>query len=74
MNEIDKQTNGPFLIELCFDVRTLPVIAKKPVVEPIVDEIEEIAPPRIVTTLVTQQRFHHMRYQMLLFLDCHIYC
>ena len=53
MNEIYKQTNGPFLIKLCFDVRTLPVIAKKPVVEPLVDEIEEIAPPRIVTTLVS---------------------
>ena len=53
MNEIDKQTNGPFLIKLCFDVKTLPVIAKKPVVEPIVDDIEEIALPRIVTTLVT---------------------
>ena len=53
MNEIDNQTNGPFLIKLYFDVRTLPVIAKKPVVEPIVDETEEIAPPRIITTLVS---------------------
>ena len=29
-NEVDKSSNGPFLIKLCDDVKSLPVIAKMP--------------------------------------------
>ena len=29
-NEVDKNTKGPFLIKLCDEVKSFPVVAKKP--------------------------------------------
>ena len=46
-NEYDKKTGGPFLIQLCMNVKMLPVIAKEPTMIQIVDESEVIVPPTL---------------------------
>ena len=49
--EIDRKTNGPFLLQLCFDVRTLPLSAKKPIRIEVRTPVMEITPPTVVEFL-----------------------
>ena len=49
--EIDRKTNGPFLLQLCFDVRTLPISAKKPIRIEVRTPVMEITPPTVVEFL-----------------------
>ena len=46
--EIDKKTNGPFLIQCCFDVKTLPVIAIKPTVTQVNTPAFNVVPPHVI--------------------------
>ena len=46
--EIDRKTNGPLLIKLCFGVKSLPVIAKDPVIPVAQVVTQDIQPPTIV--------------------------
>ena len=49
--EIDRKTNGPFLLQLCFDVRSLPVSVKKPIRIEVRTPVMEITPPTVVEFL-----------------------
>ena len=46
--DIDRKTNGPLLIQLCFDVKSLPVIAKDPVIPVAHVVVQDIEPPTIL--------------------------
>ena len=46
-NEIDKKTNGPFLIQLCYNVRALPTVAIEPTITQVQNEVDIIMPPSI---------------------------
>ena len=54
-NELDRGTCGPYLIKLCSDVRSLPVVARAPVIAVPEPHLPTIAPPSILNLLSEPQ-------------------
>ena len=46
--EVDKKTNGPYLIKLAYDTRTLPIIGEVPTLAPTVIPTMYIKPPTVI--------------------------
>ena len=47
--EKDKETNGPFLIQLAFNARTLPIIGEVPTLAPVEIPTMLIKPPTVIS-------------------------
>ena len=56
--EVDKTTNGPFLIQLCLNVKNNKVIAMNPVLPETECVSEDVAPPVIITELMGPAKIH----------------
>ena len=57
-SQVDKTTNGPFLIKLCFDVKTLPVVAKRPILKRIDSASSSIKEPSYLTICDTPNNWN----------------